>query len=258
MRKYITTYGTEGYYENLDILEKSAIEVGGVDEFVKYKYDDLKNSEYFISNRHIMDRPFDKNVVDTYCKIRNAQYWIWKPYVILETMKFCDDGDIIFYIDGGMKVISNLNLLYNITKTSKDNRMLFSVSQRYGKHLHSEYTKRDCFILMGLDEPKFWNTRMINAALSGWMKTSENILFLNEWQYYMTDARVVTDDPNTCGYPNLPDYIEHRFDQAVLSLLSLKYGNELYRDPSQYSVNESFINSPYGQLIQQHNVHLFT
>lgn len=253
----MTAYGTEGYYDNLDILGKSAIEVGGVDKFVKYTNDDLKDSEYFIRNSHIISRPFDKNVVDTYGKIRNAQYWIWKPYIILETMKQCDEGDIVFYVDGGMKVIDNLDPLYEITRTNENNRMFFSASQRYDRHLQLEYTKRDCFVLMGLDDPKYWNARMGNSALSVWMKTAKNIEMITEWQTYMTDARVVTDDANTCGLPNLPGHIEHRFDQSVMTLLVLKYGDELYRDPGQYSVNENFTNSPYGQLLQQHNVHLF-
>jgi len=257
MRKYMTAYGTHEYYENLNILEKSAYEVGMIDEFVKFTNDDLKDSEYFIRNQHIMARPFDRNIIDTYGKIRNAQYWIWKPYIILETMKRCDEGDIVFYVDGGMKVIADLSTLYEITKTNKGNRMFFSASQRYAQHLQSEYTKRDCFVLMGLDEPKYWNTRMGNSALSVWMKTQENIDYITEWMTYMTDPRVVTDDANTCGLPNLPGHIEHRFDQSVLTLLNLKYGDELYRDPSQYSVNEYFPNSPYGQLFQQHNVHLF-
>lgn len=255
MQKLITSYATQGYYQNLVLLEKTAIEIGGIDKFVEYTFDELKETKFFIDNRHIMLRSLNGDIND---KIRSAQYWIWKPYIILETMKRMNDGDIILYIDAGMKIIDDLDPLYKITETSKDNRMLFSDSQKYGTHLHSEYTKRDCFVLMGMDDPIYWNARMLNAALSVWMKTSKNILFLTEWQNYMTDSRVVTDDPNVCGFPNLPDFIEHRFDQAVLSLLRLKYDNELYRDPSQYSINENFINSPYGQLVQQHNVHLFS
>jgi hypothetical protein len=257
MQKIMCAYGTEGYYENLKVLEQSAYEVGGVDKFMRYTHEGLKDSEYFIKNAGIMSRPFDRNVIDTYGKIRNAQYWIWKPYIILETMKLCEDGDIVFYVDGGMKVVDNLEALYEIARTNKNNRVFFSASQRYDKHLQSEYTKRDCFILMGLDDPKYWNARMGNSALSMWMKTDKNIQMITEWQDYMTDPRVVTDDANTCGQPNLPGYIEHRFDQSVMTLLALKYGDDLYRDPSQYSITEGFPNSPYGQLFQQHNVHLF-
>ena len=249
---FVTSYGTEGYYDSLDILGESAIGVGGADEFVKYTYDGLKDSAFFIENKGIMSRPNPSND-----KAKAIHYWIWKPYIILETMKRCEDGDIILYLDAGMKVINDLDPLFEITKLSK--WMVFSVSKiPEALHYHSMYTKRDCFILMGLDDPFYWNERMVNAAFSIWMKTPVNISFLTEWQRYMTDPRIVTDDENTCGHPDLPDFKYHLFDQSVYSLLCAKYGMEVYRDPSQYSINEYFSNSPYDQLVIQHNVHLYT
>ena len=253
MRKYVTSYGTRGYYDSLDTLGETAVGIGGADEFVRYTYDDLKDSAFFNDNKGIMSRLADRN-----SKAKVIHYWIWKPYIILETMKRCAEGDIILYMDAGTKVINSLEPLFEITKTNKC--MTFSISKTpESLHYHSMFTKRDCFILMGLDNPYFWNTRMVHAAFSGWVKSKKNISFLTEWQNYMTDPRIVTDDENTCGHPNLPDFKYHLFDQSVYSLLCTKYGREVYRDPSQYSINEKedYPNSPYGQLVIQHNVHLF-
>jgi len=257
MRKYVTSYGTKGYYENLDILKRSSIETGMVDEFVKYTYDDLKDSVFFIENWGIVSRPINDNATR---KTRTASYWIWKPYIILETMRLCEDGDIVLYIDAGMRVVNNLDPLFEITQLDKNKSMIFAVSKTPERlHYHSIYTKRDTFILMGLDSPLYWHTRCVNAAISSWMKTPGNMAFLTEWQTYMTDSRIVTDDMNVCGQPNLPDFKYHLFDQSVFSLLCTKYGREIYRDPSQYSINErgDFPNSPYDQLVIQHNIHLF-
>jgi hypothetical protein len=258
MRKYVTSYGTKGYYENLEVLGNSAIDIGLVDEFVKYTYDELKDSAFFIENKAITLRPIEGEITWR-DKTKSTSYWIWKPYIILETMKRCNDGDIVLYIDGGMKVINNLNPLFEITEEKKS--MIFSVSKTpEALHYHSMYTKRDCFILMGLDNPYYWKTRCVNSAISCWMKTPENIAFLEEWQKYMTDSRIITEDENVCGYPNLPDFKYHICDQSIFSLLCTKYGKEVFRDPSQYSVNEKgdFTNSPYDQLVIQHNVHLYT
>ena len=76
----------------------------------------------------------------------------------------------------------------------------------------------------------------------------------------MTDSRIITDDENVCGHANLPDFKYHLYDQSVLSLLCTKKGKEIYRDPSQYSINEreDFPNSLYDQLVIQHNTHLYT
>lgn len=94
---------------------------------------------------------------------------------------------------------------------------------------------------------------MLHAAFSVWMKTEKNVEFISEWLRYVKDRRIITNEPNTCGLPNLPDFAEHRYDQAVLSLLSLKHGRELYREPTQFSNNETFANSPYKQLFDHHS-----
>jgi len=240
MRKIHCAFANDRFIKSLNILEESSLNIGKVDQFVRYNSFDLQADRFWQENQRILSEPL------------GAGYWIWKPFIILQTMKKCDDGDIVLYTDAGIKVIDNLDPLFEIIKRSKDNRMLFALTMIYGSHLHSEYTKRDCFILMGQDEPKYWNERMLNAAFSVWMKTPKNIQFLSEWQYYLKDSRVVTYEPNTCGQPNLPDYIDHRHDQAVLSLLSLKYGRELYREPTQFTLNETYPNSPYGQLFDHH------
>ena len=86
----MTSYGTKGYYDSLDILGESAVGIGGADEFIKYTYDGLKDSTFFIENKDIMSRPTDGS-----SKAKAIHYWIWKPYIILETMKRCAEGDII-------------------------------------------------------------------------------------------------------------------------------------------------------------------
>jgi hypothetical protein len=240
MKKIHCAFADDKFLKSLNILEESSILIGKVDRFVRYKPFDLQANRFWQDNQRILSEPL------------GAGYWIWKPFIILETMKLCKEGDIVLYTDAGVRVIDNLDPLFEITKTSKDNRMLFALTMNYGTHRHSEYTKRDCFVLMGQDDPKYHNERMLNAAFSVWMKTPKNILFLSEWQYYLKDSRVVTYEANTCGLPNLPDYIDHRHDQSVLSLLSLKYGRELYREPTQFTLNETYQNSPYGQLFDHH------
>ncbi len=241
MKKIHISYSTKDWFKSLDLLEQTAYDIGKVDVFIPYIPDDLHIDNFWQENLHILSNPI------------GAGFWIWKPYIILMTLKLADDGDIVLYTDAGMKVIDCLDPLFEIVQTSKDNRMLFEPSRIYGPHLHSMWTKRDCFILMGCDEPYYWNSRMLHAAFSVWMKTEKNVEFISEWLRYVKDRRIITNEPNTCGLPNLPDFAEHRYDQAVLSLLSLKHGRELYREPTQFSNNETFANSPYKQLFDHHS-----
>lgn len=240
MKRVHVAFANDKFLKSLDICQDSSLSIGKVDEFIRYETKDLQKDNFWQDNQRILSEPL------------GAGYWIWKPFIILDAMSCLDYGDIVLYTDAGVRIIDCLDSLFEITKTSKDNRMFFSLTMIWGNHLHSEYTKRDCFVLMEQDEPKYWNKRMLNAAFHVWMKTRKNMEFLTEWQTYMKDSRIVTYEPNTCGLPNLPDYIDHRHDQAVLSLLSLKYGRELYREPTQFSLNEVFENSPYGQLFDHH------
>ena len=40
--------------------------------------------------------------------------------------------------------------------------------------------------------------------------------------------------PNICGKENINGFLEHRWDQSILSLLAHKYNLELFRMPTQF------------------------
>jgi hypothetical protein len=94
---------------------------------------------------------------------------------------------------------------------------------------------------------------MTNGAVSVWEKNDVNIEFLKEWQRYLRDPRIVTDENNMYGI-NFPEFKDHRHDQSVLTILCTKYNYKLFRDPTQWGNEEKdkFINSPYPQLFYHH------
>ena len=54
--------------------------------------------------------------------------------------------------------------------------------------------------------------------------------------------------------PNFMEFKDHRHDQSVLTILSVKYNFELFRDPTQFGndFKDQFNNSPYDQLFNHH------
>jgi hypothetical protein len=144
---------------------------------------------------------------------------------------------------------------------------------RTHKHLNKTWTKRDCFVLMGCDSAEYWEAEQLMGGFSIFMKNEKNIKFLQEWLHYCCNKFIITDTPNTCGLENLPEFVDHRHDQSVLSILGVKHNIEIYRDPSQWgnsfkiesyrksieithdpNVNSScpYANSPYGTLLNIH------
>lgn len=239
MKKVHISFGNEKYYKSLDLLEKTSLEIGKVDQFIRYTQEWLKTEKFWEKNLYILSNP------------RGAGYWIWKPFIILKTFEQLNEGDCVLYSDAGINVIDSLEPLFKLAKNLPNNgKVLFRIP---GNHLNKVWTKRDCFILMNADESKYWNVPMTNGAISLWVKNDNNVNFLNEWLRYLRDPRISTDDNNIFGVNHF-EFKDHRHDQSVLSILSVKYNFELFRDPTQYG-NEYmnlFNNSPYKQLFYHH------
>lgn len=148
---------------------------------------------------------------------RGYGYWIWKPYLILKTLLQSNENDIIIYIDS-TDVPSPIFFDSVITHFENNDILLINTG-----HLHDEYTKRDCFILMNCDDEKYHNQIQLEAGILAVRKTEFNIKLLREWLKYCSNIFVVTDLPNSKGFPNYKGFKEHRHDQSILTNLSIKY-----------------------------------
>jgi hypothetical protein len=73
--------------------------------------------------------------------------------------------------------------------------------------------------------------------------------FISEWLTYAQNSRVITDDDNVLGFVNYPDFLDHRHDQAILSLLAKKWNLTVYPDPSQWGQSEK---RPYPTIFNHH------
>ena len=240
MKRLVISYGDSKYSKSLDLLEKTSIEIGKADEFKRYTREWLETTEFHQKNKYVLSGE------------RGNGWWAWKPYIILDSLESMEDGEVLIYSDAGLEVIDDLTPLFEIGESNDSGRMIFKLPWVGAKHIAKIWTKRDCFVLMKCDEEKYWNAPMTNGAVSLWKKSPENIEFLKEWQRYLLDPRIVTDDANFAGKPNFMEFKDHRHDQSVLTMLATKYDIELYRDPTQYGNEEIMENSTYTQLFHHH------
>ena len=89
--------------------------------------------------------------------------------------------------------------------------------------IEKNYSKRDAFILLGVDMPFYTNSFHYGAGIQIYRKSLYTEKFLEELLYYSQDKRIITDDHNTQGQKNYEGFKENRHDQTVLSLLTKKY-----------------------------------
>ena len=262
MAVILTNLSNQLYEDSRHRLNASATRFG-ITDIRSYDIDDLRSTPFFNDNLSILDQPV------------GIGYWLWKPYIILETLKSVNEGDIVVYADSGLEILAPLDPLYEICRNGNP-VLLFGNSN----FTNDAWTKRDNFILMDCDRPEFWYASQVDAAFSLFLRSEASLSFLSQWLDYCRDPRNLTDMANTLGKRNLPAYVQHRWDQSVLSLMAAKRGVTLYRMPSQFGnhykapglrlenefncVNQyyqapvayyaaiPYYNSPYPQLLDHH------
>ena len=86
MRKVFISYGDTGFKKSLKRIAKQARASRLFDKVEVYTPSDLPS-------------PIRYSPLMIYH--RGGGYWVWKPWIIYNTLNQCEEGDIIYYIDAG-------------------------------------------------------------------------------------------------------------------------------------------------------------
>ena len=154
----------------------------------------------------------------------------WKPFIILDALERCQPGDIVLYTDADTYPIADLSPIFTGCADSEDGIFLFE-SQG---NPNDRFTRRDCFIAMGLDDPKYDGRehacgRFQLFRAGGWRVKQ----FLMEWLVYSVNPMCQIVAPSKYG-PDHSSYARHSNEQSVLTLLAHKYGVPLHREACQF------------------------
>ncbi len=228
----IVNYANSLYYDAQKLNSKSGLEFGEFDSVFSYSPKDI-GKDFLDENRKILKQ------------VKGNGYWLWKPYFIKKTLEKLNYGDYLFYCDSGSYFIDSIKNLILFSDLDQD-MMVFELP-----FLEKQYTKRDAFVLMGCDSERYSNSNQILASFSLWKKSDFTLKFVDDWLQYAQDERIITDKANQCGLADYNEFIAHRHDQSIFSLLCKKSSLKVYRDPSQFG-NEykvDYQNSKYDQLI---------
>ena len=189
----------------------------GADKVIRYTPDDL-DEEFCRKNRSILEQK------------RGYGYWIWKPYVLHKALQTVQDGDYVMYVDCGAAYVNDISNLIRVMERDKQDVMCFCIRQ-----MERRWNKRDNLILQEADTPEILESNQICGGYILLRKTERSCKLIEQFLAYVQDERMLTDMPNVLGVDNYPDFIEHRHDQAIWSVLCKKNHILPYRDPSQYA-----------------------
>lgn len=239
MKKILFSFGDWRYYPTLDFFKESAEKNGEVDQILIFKESDIESNFYKKNIRHFNDK-------------RGFGYWLWKSYFINSLLAKADENDVFLYVDAGNEVINDLSPLFKLCSENKKGILLFDNSDNNPKSeiwKNNLWTKSDTFNLMNLKSNKYIYGNQINASYIVFRKTKYSIKFFKYFQSLCENYNIISDAPNITDNFN-KDFFDHRHDQSVLSLLSIRYKITIERDPSETGNVRMLSSSKYPQLFR--------
>ena len=175
----------------------------------------------------MIDESYRQHHTDILSTKRGAGLWLWKVYFIEKALREeCREGDVLFYADAASFFFRSVKPI--VQKMQGD---VFACNVPY---VEEEFTKHETIELMGLNEERFTKTRQFHASFMAFKKTPFSVGFIEKWKKCCEDVRLISSD-SYVGQ-QIPNFIAHRNDQSIFSLLCKKYGINPSEDPSQYGI----------------------
>lgn len=212
--KIFVTFGTDDYKSACDFACKKAKEKGGFDKIIQYSFRDI-DSDFKKNNNRILSIK------------RGAGLWLWKPYFILKSLEdVANDGDFVFYCDSGAYFINKVDYILNSMKNTDIWVSDINLSEK-------QFTKEDAFNIMDCDDIKYKESPQIQGTFICLKKTQHSIYFVKRWLECCCNYDLICPENVNPGLKNCSEFVAHREDQSILSLLSKKMGIIPHQDPSQ-------------------------
>jgi hypothetical protein len=213
-RTVLVNFATDEFLKSQRLNSISATTIGEIPHVVSYRSRDI-------------DYRFRKENQKILTVRRGAGLWLWKPYFILETLRRLRDGDLLFYCDSGSIFVHSASTLLQMAREA-ESVLCFSVGLP-----EIEWSKRDALVYMDMDRPEAISTPQRLASFQIWFRCSKTLALAEEYLFYCTNWKVISDDPSICGLPEYDGFRENRHDQTVFSLLTKRHGIQAFRDPSR-------------------------
>lgn len=214
MKIYIT-YSDKLYERRRKFAVFMAKLFGNFDRVIGYRPDDI-DIEFYETHKEILSQK------------RGGGYWLWKPYFVYKTLKNMNNGDYLFYCDSASFMHNKIDLLIKELNENKQDIMGFELPL-----VESQWTKKELMIAMECNQEKYINSNHIMASYYLIKKSDFSVMFYKELLDYSCNKSNITDQFDKNIIQNI-DFIDHRHDQSIFSLLYKKHNLKPFKDPSQF------------------------
>lgn len=241
---YAINYADNKYRKAQKYNTKTAYTKGRADKVIEYGPEDI-DYKFFKDNEKIFKYS------------RGAGLWIWKPYFVLKTLNKMENGDYLFYCDSGAYYVNKIQYLIDCMELNKQEIMTYELPL-----ISKQWTKRETFVYLDCDNDEFTEDNQILATYFLVKKSENTIEFFNQFLKYCCDEKIISYKIFNEKIIDYKEFISHREDQSIFSIICKKNNLMKFRDPSQYGNrpweyrNKDFIykekkyfNSEYPQIV---------
>ena len=152
---------------------------------------------------------------------KGAGYWLWKPYIVNETLKKMNDGDYLFYMDSIYYFTEDFTNLYNdylkendfLIWENKPNESTNPMKMLCKMDVIKKYNMEKAILSEKANE--YWAGSFLLK------KTEKTVEIIKEWLKMCCNKHDLTDEPS--NIPNQPEFFDHRHDQSLLSIVLMKH-----------------------------------
>ena len=192
---------------------------------------------------------FESRMAEISLNERGSGFCAWKPFVIDAKLREIPDGDIVLYCDVGrlypFKLLDQPITSYLQWMEEKGQDVMPGIRIPWSGP-NASWIKRGALAALQMDIPEVLEASPVQASFSVWRSSEASRAFAADWLGLCARRELVSDDPSPGGLVEYPGFRGHRHDQALLSLLCIKYGLNAIdigdtnpgidsRDPSQVS-----------------------
>ncbi|WP_301846948.1 hypothetical protein [uncultured Parabacteroides sp.] len=160
---------------------------------------------------------------------RGYGYWVWKPYVILETLRKLPNNSILLYVDAGCHINNKGHeLLKLFVKRVANSESGLLISELSKTCLERYYSKGDLLDYFNVRNNKnIVDTPQRQAGVIFIRKEAKNMELIRSWLDLFSFNFHLIDDTPSMSF-NLDGFIENRHDQSAFSILTKLRGAELF------------------------------
>ena len=226
MKKIFATFASSDLHRSLKRIENEAIGLG------------VYNNIFTFDEKNLEEKFFQKYKKYLKKGTRGFGYWCWKPQLILQVLEQVNNGDIIQYTDVGCHLNNNgikrLNDYFDLAANARNGILAFQAgipgpelvfdNRSFPLYLDKEWTKGDLLDYLNVRYSEdIVNSPTIGSGIIFIRKCPEAIKIIQEWLSVIDyDFSLLSDSPSKSA--NFPEFIEHRHDQAIFSILCKKNG----------------------------------